>query len=65
MRTAFRGLRDLRKLVVVTTRAAGFLTLSGRRLASVKWSEQLGFWAPEDEVGAQHIVYQVSRGTFR
>jgi predicted DNA-binding helix-hairpin-helix protein len=65
IRTAFRGLRDLRKLGVVTTRAAGFLTLSGRRLASVKWSEQLGFWAPEDEVGAQHIVYQVSPGTFR
>jgi predicted DNA-binding helix-hairpin-helix protein len=63
--TSLRGLRDLRQLGVVTTRAAGFLTLRGRRLQTVRWSEQLGFWAPEDEVGSQHIVYQVSPGTFR
>jgi predicted DNA-binding helix-hairpin-helix protein len=63
--TSIRGLRDLRRLGVVTTRAGGFLTLRGRRLQTVRWSEQLGFWAPEDEVGAQHIVYQVSPGTFR
>jgi predicted DNA-binding helix-hairpin-helix protein len=63
--TIIRGLRDLRQLGVVTTRAGGFLTLRGRRLQTVRWSEQLGFWAPEDEVGAQHIVYQVSPGTFR
>jgi predicted DNA-binding helix-hairpin-helix protein len=62
---SIRGLRDLRKLGVVTTRAAGFLTLRGRRLQTVRWSEQLGFWAPEEEVGAPHIVYQVSPGTFR
>jgi predicted DNA-binding helix-hairpin-helix protein len=60
-----RGLADLRQLGVVTTRAGGFLMLKGRRLQTVRWSEQLGFWAPEDEVGAPHIVYQVSPGTFR
>jgi predicted DNA-binding helix-hairpin-helix protein len=60
-----RGLADLRKLGVVTTRAAGFLTLAGRRLQTTRWSEQLGFWAPDDEVGAHHMVYQVSPGTFR
>ena len=63
--TSFRGLRDLRRLGVVTTRAGGFVTLRGRRLQTVRWSEQLGFWAPEDEVGTPHIVYQVSPGTFR
>lgn len=62
---AFRGLADLRKLGVVGTRAAGFLTLRGRRLQTTRWSEQLGFWAPEKEVGAYHVVYQVSPGTFR
>ena len=60
-----RGLGDLRKLGVVTARAGGFVTLRGRRLQTTRWSEQLGFWAPEDEVGAHHIVYQVSPGTFR
>jgi predicted DNA-binding helix-hairpin-helix protein len=60
-----RGLADLRKLGVVTTRAAGFLTLRGRRLQTTRWTEQLGFWAPEDEVGTHHVVYQVSPGTFR
>jgi predicted DNA-binding helix-hairpin-helix protein len=63
--TVFRSLGDLRKLGVVTTRAAGFLTLAGRRLQTSRWTEQLGFWAPEDEVGAPHMVYQVSPGTFR
>jgi predicted DNA-binding helix-hairpin-helix protein len=63
--TTFRSLSDLRKLGVVTTRAAGFLTLRGRRLQTVRWSEQLGFWAPEEEVGTHHVVYQVSPGTFR
>jgi predicted DNA-binding helix-hairpin-helix protein len=60
-----RSLADIRKLGVVTTRAAGFLTLRGRRLQTERWSEQLGFWAPEDDVGAPHVVYQVSPGTFR
>jgi predicted DNA-binding helix-hairpin-helix protein len=62
---AFRGLVDLRKLGVLTTRAGGFLTLRGRRLQTVRWTEQLGFWAAEDEVGVPHVVYQVSPGTFR
>ena len=62
---SFRGLSDLRKLGVVTTRAGGFLTLRGRRLQTTRWTEQLGFWAPEDEVGTPHVVYQVSPGTFR
>ena len=60
-----RGLRDLRSLGVLTERAAGFLTLKGRRLGSTLWAEQLGFWAPEDEVGAYHLKYEVSPGTFR
>jgi predicted DNA-binding helix-hairpin-helix protein len=63
--TVLRGLADLRKLGAVTTRAGGFLTLRGRRLQTTRWTEQLGFWAPEDEVGAYHVVYQVSPGTFR
>ena len=62
---SLRGLSDLRKLGVVTTRAGGFLTLRGRRLQTTRWTEQLGFWAPEDEVGIPHVVYQVSPGTFR
>lgn len=61
----FRGLGDLRKLGVLIARAAGFLTLRGRRLANNRWTEQLGFWAPEDEVGAYHLTYEVSPGTFR
>ena len=60
-----RGLADLRKLGVLTTRAGGFLTLRGRRLQTVRWTEQLGFWAAEDDVGVPHVVYQVSPGTFR
>ena len=63
--TALRGLADLRKLGVVTTRAGGFLTLRGRRLQTTRWTEQLGFWAPEEEVGVHHVVYEVSPGTFR
>ena len=60
-----RTLGDLRGLGVVTTRAAGFLTLRGRRLQTTRWTEQLGFWAPEDEVGRHHLRYEVSPGTFR
>jgi hypothetical protein len=62
---SLRGLSDLRKLGVVATRASGFLTLHGRRLQTTRWTEQLGFWAPEDDVGTHHVVYQVSPGTFR
>jgi predicted DNA-binding helix-hairpin-helix protein len=64
-RTVIRDLHDLRKLGVVTGRAAGFLSLAGRRLQNTLWSEQLGFWRPEDEVGVPHVLYDVSPGTFR
>ena len=64
-KVSLRGLSDLRKLGVVTTRAGGFLTLRGHRLQTTRWTEQLGFWAPEDDVGTHHVVYQVSPGTFR
>ena len=60
-----RNLADLRGFGVVTTRAAGFLTLGGRRLQSARWTQQLGFWAPETEIGRYHVTYQVSPGTFR
>ena len=63
--TVIRGLADLRRFGVVTTRAAGFLTLGGRRLQNVRWAQQLGFWAPEEEAGKPHLVYDVSPGTFR
>ena len=64
-RATIRGLADLRQFGVVTTRAAGFLTLGGRRLQTVRWSQQLGFWGPEEEAGKPHLVYDVSPGTFR
>ena len=60
-----RGLGDLRKLGVITNRAGGFLTLRGKRLQSTRWTQQLGLWAPEEEAGMYHGVYQVSPGTFR
>jgi predicted DNA-binding helix-hairpin-helix protein len=60
-----RGLSDLRRLGVITSRAAGFLTLGGRRLQTTRWTEQLGFWSPGDDAGVPHIVYDVSPGTFR
>jgi predicted DNA-binding helix-hairpin-helix protein len=63
--TVLRDLRDLRRLGVVTTRAAGFLTLGGRRLTDVRWAEQMGFWGPDEDVGRYHAVYEVSPGTFR
>ena len=62
---SIRGLTDLRKLGVLTSRAGGFLTLRGRRLQTTRWTQQLGFWGPEDEAGMYHGVYQVSPGTFR
>jgi len=63
--TSFAGLGHLGRLGVVTTRAGGFLTLRGRRLQTARWTEQLGFWAPEEDVGVHHMVYEVSPGTFR
>ena len=62
---SIRGLADLRKLGVLTSRAGGFLTLRGRRLQTTRWTQQLGFWAPEEEAGMYHGLYQVSPGTFR
>ena len=47
------------------TRRRAFSRLGGRRLQTTRWSEQLGFWRAEDEVGAPHIMYDVSPGTFR
>ncbi|HEX6644922.1 MAG TPA: hypothetical protein VF037_09590, partial [Gemmatimonadales bacterium] len=61
----YRGLADLGKLGVVTARAAGFITLNGRRLQDHRWTEQLGFWRPEEEAGMYHGLYEVSPGTFR
>ncbi len=61
----WHDLRDLRRLGVVTTRAAGFVTLGGRRLTDVRWAEQMGFWGPDEDVGRYHAVYEVSPGTFR
>jgi predicted DNA-binding helix-hairpin-helix protein len=63
--TRMRNLMDLRRLGVITGRAAGFLALGGRRLQTTRWTEQLGFWNPEDDAGVPHIVYDVSPGTFR
>jgi predicted DNA-binding helix-hairpin-helix protein len=63
--TTIRDLADLRKLGVVTNWAAGFITLGGRRLQTSRWIQQLGCWAPEEEAGVPHLVYQVSPGTFR
>jgi predicted DNA-binding helix-hairpin-helix protein len=60
-----RGLGDLRRLGVVTSRAAGFLTLGGRRLQTLRWAEQLGFWSAEEEAGVPQVLYEVSPGTFR
>jgi predicted DNA-binding helix-hairpin-helix protein len=63
--THIRDLADLKRLGVQTTRAIGFLMLSGRALAPHRWTEQLGVWNVADEVGARQGVYDVSRGTFR
>jgi predicted DNA-binding helix-hairpin-helix protein len=63
--TVIRGLADLKKLGVITDRAAGFLTVGGRRLRSERWAEQLGFWAPEEAAGAPQLIYEFSPGTFR
>jgi len=34
-------------------------------LQTVRWTQQLGLWRPEDEVGARHDIYEFSPGTFR
>jgi predicted DNA-binding helix-hairpin-helix protein len=63
--TVIRGLDDLKKLGVQTTRASGFLTLKGRAFQSTRWTEQLGFWNVGEEVGAPKQLYAFSPGTFR
>lgn len=63
--TVIRGAADLKRLGVQTTRALGFLLVKGRQLSAHRWTEQLGFWNPGDEVGAYAPVYDVSPGTFR
>ena len=63
--TTFRSLADLRALGVVTARAAGFLTLGGRKLAAERWAEQLTLWDAAEEVGSYRRTWEVSPGTFR
>ena len=63
--TTIRHLRDLRKLGAVTARAAGFITIGGRRVQTLRWEEQMGFWSPEEEAGSYQMLYSVSPGTFR
>jgi predicted DNA-binding helix-hairpin-helix protein len=63
--TLIRDLADLRKLGVVAKRAAGFVTIAGRRLADVRFAEQLGFWKADDQAGVPKRTYGFSPGTFR
>ncbi|MEO8226347.1 MAG: radical SAM protein [Gemmatimonadota bacterium] len=63
--TVIRNLADLRKLGAATTRAAGFITISGRRMQTVRWEEQMGFWGDDEDVGRPQMLYSVSPGTFR
>jgi predicted DNA-binding helix-hairpin-helix protein len=63
--TTFRSLGDLKRLGVAVARAAGFVTLGGRRLQDVRWAAQLSLWDAADEVGAGHRTYAFSPGTFR
>lgn len=60
-----RGLRDLKRLGVITERAAGFLALRGKRLGAARWTQQLSLWTPEEDAGAYSGVYEFSPGTFR
>jgi predicted DNA-binding helix-hairpin-helix protein len=64
-KTAIRGLADLRRMGAVVSRAAGFLTLNGRRLSPERWMEQLALWTPEEDAGARSSTYEFSPGTFR
>jgi predicted DNA-binding helix-hairpin-helix protein len=63
--TAIRNTTDLRRLGVIVERAAGFLSINGRRLAHERWKEQLTLWRAEDDVGSRAGVYEFSPGTFR
>lgn len=59
-----RGFADLRKLGVAE-RAAGFLTVGGRRLQDGRWTQQLDLWGEADPVGRAAEVFEFSPGTFR
>jgi len=63
--TTLRSLADLQRLGVATTRAAGFVTLGGRRVQDVRWATQLSLWDDADAVGAGHRTHAFSPGTFR
>jgi len=63
--TFIRNSKDLRRLGVRIGDAGGFLTIGGRRLQPLRWSQQLTLWRPEDDAGAYQGVYDVSPGTFR
>ena len=63
--SVLRGLADLRRMGVITSRAAGFLALRGRRLQTLRWTQQLGFWQPEEQAGEPQLLYEFSPGTFR
>lgn len=63
--TTFRSLADLRKIGVIVARAAGFISLGGKRLQDVRWARQMSLWDEGEEVGARHHVYAFSPGTFR
>jgi len=39
--------------------------LRGRPLDQHRWTEQLGLWQVDEEVGARRRIYDVSPGTFR
>jgi predicted DNA-binding helix-hairpin-helix protein len=62
---AIRDLADLRRLGVLTSRAAGFLAIGGRRVQDVRWAEQLPLWDAAEDVGRAHETYEFSPGTFR
>ena len=64
-KTAIRGLSDLRRMGAVVSRAAGFLTLTGKQLGAERWMEQLALWTPEEDAGARTRAYEFSPGTFR
>jgi predicted DNA-binding helix-hairpin-helix protein len=63
--TIIRDLKDLQRLGVVAKRAAGFVTIGGRKLADVRYAEQLGFWKKDDQAGVPKRTYDFSPGTFR
>ncbi|MBA2627568.1 MAG: radical SAM protein [Gemmatimonadales bacterium] len=63
--TLIRSLGDLRKLGAITSRAAGFVTIGGRRVQTLRWEEQMGFWSADEQAGRPQMVYSVSPGTFR